>query len=167
MPVKILQNSCETNGALRFHPSYSCSYILDSELTRPCYRSKKVQRGLLISRGSLGSIEVSLNFVIQLVLSSLEHMYFLPAQYTSRNFSYLSVMHCYHFQVKSTKHVANPELLAPLPLHNLTHPGSAGQSSSSAVIPCDTAQDNLLATSPPAEFASEENEKLLPKEREF
>jgi hypothetical protein len=45
----------------------------------------------------------------------------------------------YHFQVKSTKHVTNAELLAPLPLQHARHPGPTGQSSSFVVVLCDTA----------------------------
>lgn len=68
----------------------------------------------------------------------------------------------YQFQVKSTEHVANAELLAPLPLHNAEHIGSTAVSSS--VLPNETTQHTLPATGPPAEPAPGKNEKLLSKE---
>lgn len=63
----------------------------------------------------------------------------------------------YMFQVKSTEHATNPELLAPLSLHSGAHPGSTGQSSSSATTAGGAAEHNLLATPPPAELASRES----------
>lgn len=72
----------------------------------------------------------------------------------------------YMFQVKSIEHATNPELLAPLPLHNGAHPRSTEQSSSSATTAGGDAEHNLLATPPPAELASSESEKVLPEEHE-
>lgn len=72
-----------------------------------------------------------------------------------------------HFQVQATEHVANTELLAPLPLSNDAHPGSAGQSSSSALLLTDAAQSDLVATPPPTDLASQKNGNSAKRKRGF
>lgn len=72
----------------------------------------------------------------------------------------------YHFQVKSTEYVTNAELLAPLPLHNVTHPDPAGQPYSSTMVPSSTAQTSSPGTPPSAESAPGTNEKLLSHDHE-
>lgn len=58
--------------------------------------------------------------------------------------------------------MANPELLAPLPLSNAMHPDPAGQSSS--LVVSDATETDQLATLPSADCASQRSEKLQPKE---
>jgi hypothetical protein len=64
------------------------------------------------------------------------------------------------------EHVANPELLVPLPLSNVTHSDLAGQYPSSALVLTDATQTDQLATPPPVNFASQKNEKIQPKEHQ-
>lgn len=71
-----------------------------------------------------------------------------------------------HFQVQAMEHVANPELLVPLPLSNVTHSDLAGQYPSSALVLTDATQSDQLATPPPVNFASQKNEKIQPKEHQ-
>lgn len=73
---------------------------------------------------------------------------------------------CCHFQVQAMEHVANPELLVPLPLSNVTHSDLAGQYPSSALVLTDATQSDQLATAPPVNFTSQKNEKIQPKEHQ-